>query len=449
VVVHGEFVHDLFSVFPYELRESLPDHGGDLVVLLAGPDRDERFQELAAYPGRVVVVFGANDRPLGPELCGSDGHEMPANVVAVYGTNVELADRRAIALPVGVPTSKLRQLKFVRQNHSGKRDGLVYGSFATMRLRREKEGLVGPMHRANLAKQLANASWVTLDVFPRRRDGQEELIDYYSQTASHRFTLSPPGLGSDCYRTWESLYLGAIPIVMTNTAMSPFGDLPILSVDDYGELSEEFLEQSWERMSRCSYDLSKLMKSHYLRDFLDSVAALARPTFMCWRSSHFPSERFARAFQSSPHPLRWLPPEPPSPPFTGRRRITDASAWHSRDSLIVAQRDQDTLSLTVRGEASSLGAIEFPLETVRGGRFLLEGDVRSMSAPAIGLKVGVRDREGEIAHTSIDVAEKTALSFEFRARSDRTILFMAVAADLPAASILLSRLSLEANVDPV
>lgn len=89
--------------------------------------------------------------------------------------------------------------------------------------------------------------------------------------------------------------------------MSSFGDLPILFVDDYGELSEEYLEHSWEEMSGRSYDLTKLTRSHYLRHFESSVSSLTSPRFICWRSSTWPGERFARALEASRHPLPELP----------------------------------------------------------------------------------------------------------------------------------------------
>jgi hypothetical protein len=48
-----------------------------------------------------------------------------------------------------------------------------------------------------------------------------------------RFVLSPPGNGNDCHRTWEALYLGAIPIVQAGSlAPSICEQLPILVLSD-------------------------------------------------------------------------------------------------------------------------------------------------------------------------------------------------------------------------
>lgn len=61
--------------------------------------------------------------------------------------------------------------------------------------------------------------------------------EYLKLVSQSKFVLSPPGNGPDCHRTWESIYLGAIPIVLKSAW--PFTDfsLPVASVSDWGEIS--------------------------------------------------------------------------------------------------------------------------------------------------------------------------------------------------------------------
>jgi hypothetical protein len=47
-----------------------------------------------------------------------------------------------------------------------------------------------------------------------RIDGS--FIDYYEETSRSKFVLCPSGLGFDSYRIWETLALGAIPVVESN-----------------------------------------------------------------------------------------------------------------------------------------------------------------------------------------------------------------------------------------
>ena len=67
----------------------------------------------------------------------------------------------------------------------------------------------------------------------------------------------------DCYRTWEALYLGSIPIVMNSSLNSSFDHLPVLIVDDYEQIDLEFLETIYNRMLRQSYDYRRLYKGYW------------------------------------------------------------------------------------------------------------------------------------------------------------------------------------------
>lgn len=60
--------------------------------------------------------------------------------------------------------------------------------------------------------------------------------EYRKALAESKFVLSPPGNGPDCHRTWEALYLGAIPIV--KRASWPFIhlELPVLVITDWEDL---------------------------------------------------------------------------------------------------------------------------------------------------------------------------------------------------------------------
>lgn len=61
------------------------------------------------------------------------------------------------------------------------------------------------------------------------------------------FVLSPPGNGHDCHRTWEAIYLGAVPVVLRSTlAPSLIEHMPMVAVDEWEEvldLSQTALEE--------------------------------------------------------------------------------------------------------------------------------------------------------------------------------------------------------------
>jgi hypothetical protein len=59
---------------------------------------------------------------------------------------------------------------------------------------------------------------------------------YRKNLLQSRYVLSPAGNGPDCHRTWEAMYLGAIPIVRRQ--LWPFAgfDLPVVVIDEWEDL---------------------------------------------------------------------------------------------------------------------------------------------------------------------------------------------------------------------
>jgi|688.fasta_scaffold207288_2 hypothetical protein len=60
--------------------------------------------------------------------------------------------------------------------------------------------------------------------------------NYYQELSNYKVCLSLPGAGLDCYRTWESMYLGVVPIVLKTPGMEElFTNLPVILLE-YHEL---------------------------------------------------------------------------------------------------------------------------------------------------------------------------------------------------------------------
>ena len=80
-----------------------------------------------------------------------------------------------------------------------------------------------------------------------------------------KFVISPPGNGIDCHRTWEALYLGAIPIVRTSSLDPMYEGLPVLIVNEWSDISGEFLEKIWEEMRGKEFNFAKLYASFWYK----------------------------------------------------------------------------------------------------------------------------------------------------------------------------------------
>ncbi len=87
--------------------------------------------------------------------------------------------------------------------------------------------------------------------------------NYLHHLGRSKFALSPRGNGLDTHRTWEALYMGAIPIVQSSSMDSVFKDLPVLIINNWDELSEEFLIQKYEEMNQKKYNREKLYAEYW------------------------------------------------------------------------------------------------------------------------------------------------------------------------------------------
>ena len=159
-----------------------------------------------------------------------------------FGENMNIINDKTEGIPLGLENQMWNRTNFdiINQNISIQKKNLLYLNFSLhTNINREKI-----MH--NLLKKgfLKNISlpW----------------NEYMKDLSSYKFALSPQGNGVDCHRTWECLYLGVIPIVENSIPMSFFKELPILFVDNYDIITEDFLHEKYNEFSNKKFNLEKL-----------------------------------------------------------------------------------------------------------------------------------------------------------------------------------------------
>lgn len=126
--------------------------------------------------------------------------------------------------------------------------------------------------RRKLRSLLAKKPYCTV---PKKR---LEFLAFLKEMAEHKFALSPRGWGPDCYRTWEALFVGTIPIVRrgVSKALLPtraplkqaqldllYKNLPIVVVDDWKEVTMDFLNKEYERITSRQYNINRLYVEYW------------------------------------------------------------------------------------------------------------------------------------------------------------------------------------------
>ncbi len=138
------------------------------------------------------------------------------------------------------------------QNGQIKKDKLVYCNMNV------KTNII---QRQEALKSLKDKSFCVIKPFNRPYD------KYLREMGRFKFVVSPHGAGFDCYRTWEALTIGCIPIVKKSCIDSLYDGLPVLIVDSWDQVTEEFLEQQYKQISQKTYKLERLRLDYWI-DFM-------------------------------------------------------------------------------------------------------------------------------------------------------------------------------------
>jgi hypothetical protein len=97
--------------------------------------------------------------------------------------------------------------------------------------------------------------------------GTMSLSSLYHMISSSRFVLSPHGVGLDCYRTYEALYLGAYVVVKKSSLDEMYQNLPVLIVNEWSDVTEQLLNDTYHRFLRTDFDFDRLFTKYWYQRF--------------------------------------------------------------------------------------------------------------------------------------------------------------------------------------
>lgn len=121
--------------------------------------------------------------------------------------------------------------------------------------------------RRNVLNMFKDKSWVTYKTSVMTLEGRKSFL---TDVRNHTFVLCPRGNGVDTHRLWETLYMGSIPIVQRHLALDEFSDLPICWIQDWNEVTENFLHKEQERILQTSWNMDKLKFSYWKNIILNT-----------------------------------------------------------------------------------------------------------------------------------------------------------------------------------
>lgn len=208
------------------------------------------FENIKNSNKKYILLTHHSDYPITKEIFLNK----PKCIKKWYAINPTYENKDLISIPLGIKTHQgvyheekyksnwfMNSLKKLREI---KKEDKIYCNW----------GNTNPTRNEIIKKLKDNGIQFTLE-------SNIPFETYAMNMAKHRFVISPPGNGIDCHRTWESIYLGCIPIVIKNYIYKNWKCLPILQVDDYSNI-----------------------KMNELFDFLNKKFSYEKITIKYWKS---------------------------------------------------------------------------------------------------------------------------------------------------------------------
>jgi hypothetical protein len=246
-----------FSIIPPEGKILTDDIlQKDAVIFCKTDFIDYLFCYLSESNHKYVLITHHSDYPIDPNRFS----KKPNNVIKWFAINPTISDNSLVPIPLGLKT------------HKG-----IY-----LEERYKTNWFIPKINdfKNNIKKDLIYCNWNITN--PSRLNIMDKLkinnlnykyetnisFENYIESMSHcKWVISPPGNGIDCHRTWEALYVGCIPIVISNPIYDHWSDLPILQVNDYSEVTTDLLEL----FSKRNFNYEKLYMSYWKKIILNSL----------------------------------------------------------------------------------------------------------------------------------------------------------------------------------
>jgi mannosyltransferase OCH1-like enzyme len=214
---------------------------------------------LRFFDKKVVLITHSCDRSVGDKIIKTvngkvteiDNYVLPDNLVKWYTKNVNIKNPRIESIPIGLENARwYPSIKKIEKMVNKLTQPKQYKNQAYLNINID----TNPDKRSVLYTLFKNKSWVTAE---SGKNGQG-YDDYLNNIYNHNFVFCPEGNGIDTHRTWEALCMHSIPIEKRNINNQFYTDLPICFVDDWNEVTENFLKSEYIRISQGKWNLEKL-----------------------------------------------------------------------------------------------------------------------------------------------------------------------------------------------
>jgi len=186
----------------------------------------------------------------------------PDNVIKWYSQNVNIIHERIDSIPIGLENSRwfVHEKKIERMMNK-LQEPRIYRNLVYV----NHNVATNPVKRLKPYQVVEGKPWATI----AKGTNGSGFAEYIDNIYNHKFVVCPDGNGIDTHRLWETLYMGSIPIVKKSINSFFYTELPICFVVDWDEVTEDFLNETYqeflEKKATMSFNMNQL-KLQYWKD---------------------------------------------------------------------------------------------------------------------------------------------------------------------------------------
>lgn len=217
------------------------------------------FETISSKPYQYIIIVGKGDGCLEPTI------KIPENIKSIYCTNVDYTHDKIKFLPMGCDFRSIQC--FGRTDIANEqRDILCYCNFSVD---------THPI-RKQIYQEIANKEFITFRHMGRYSSYNISREQFFDDLNNSKFVICPRGNAIDTFRFYDTIYAGAIPIVIrTNYHNLPFFEnVPILFLENESEfknLTEEFLHKQYETLIKNKGFYPKLDFDNFINELYSTL----------------------------------------------------------------------------------------------------------------------------------------------------------------------------------
>jgi len=209
---------------------------------------------------KYIVISMNSDKPIDENRFSFK----PKNVVKWFAQNVDYEHPDLIPIPIGVERPSgggiSSDMTVLRDCLIEKPDVTFNGVYMNFNIKNNTA------ERESLHERLKSKRWVILDE-------KVPFKTYLHNASLSKYVLSPPGNGIDCHRTWEALYLGAVPIVKESILIKSFRQgVPMVTLKNLDLLDDKMFDVLSKAYGSGSHFIdSPMLKMSYWKKRIEEV----------------------------------------------------------------------------------------------------------------------------------------------------------------------------------